>query len=66
VGELWLDGWAAWSPHPKAGRFAGRFRVGTKLLPDLVLSEDKTMGPWDEMTISTGPHHPDHDDDGLD
>jgi len=28
--------------HPKAGRVAARFRVGTKLLPSLVLSEDKT------------------------
>ena len=28
--------------HPKAGRYAARFRVGTRLLPDLVLSEDKT------------------------
>jgi hypothetical protein len=35
-------GWAGWSSHPKAGRFAARFRVGTRLLPDLVLFEDKT------------------------
>jgi hypothetical protein len=40
--ELWLAGWAAQSSHSEAGRFAARFRVGTRLLLDLVLSEDKT------------------------
>jgi hypothetical protein len=28
--------------HTKAGRDAARFRLGTTLLPNLVLSEDKT------------------------
>jgi formyltetrahydrofolate hydrolase len=56
--EQWLGGWGSVVSHPKASRVAARFRVGTRLLPNLVLSEDKASAAWDEAPISGGPHHP--------